>query len=78
MKILSRLLAESVIQIRAGSAHGLKGKLVAGLLADIAAVAKEAGLAAGEIWIEASGKIRFSREIPEALHQRFRNVIALY
>ncbi|MBK1884032.1 hypothetical protein JIN85_16555 [Luteolibacter pohnpeiensis] len=45
------------------------------LLREISTLADDAGIVTGEIWIEHSGRVRFSREIPEALHQRFRNVI---
>jgi type III secretion system FlhB-like substrate exporter len=47
-------------------------------MAEISSIASEVNLKEGEIWIDPLGKVSFSREIPETIHQRIRNVISLY
>lgn len=76
MKFISRLFAESAIRIRGGTAHQAKGRLMSGLLRDLSSLSAEAGIAEGEIWIDPTGKVTFSNEIPEEIHQRIRNVIS--
>ncbi|MBB5351438.1 hypothetical protein HNR46_001674 [Haloferula luteola] len=77
MKFLSRLFSETAIEIRSGQAILRKGKHHAGMLSDITSMAREHDLSRGEIWIESTGKIHFSHEIPKDLHQRFRNTLVL-
>jgi hypothetical protein len=77
MKFISRLFAQSAIQIRGGIADCVKGKITKRLLDDISCVVKESNIEQGEIWIDQSGKVGFSGDIPEMFHQRLRNVISL-
>ena len=75
MRTLSRLFAENAIEIRGGSARCVKGKVVGRLLNEISSLASANDIKEGEIWIDPAGKVSFSREIPETIHQRIRNVI---
>ena len=76
MNLISRLFASSAIQIRDGKARCVKGNLMSRLLNDISSLAAESGIQQGEIWLDPLGKVSFSREIPEEIHQRIRNVIS--
>ncbi len=76
MKFISRFFATSVIQIKNGSAHCTKGKLMNRLLRDITILANESNLSEGEIWMDQSWRVSFSSEIPEEIRQRMRNVIS--
>lgn len=76
MKFVSRLLAAKAIQIRGGSAQCVKGKMVSCMLREISSLASDVNLQEGEIWIDQLGNLSFSREIPEAIRQRIKNVIA--
>ena len=76
MKLFSRLFAEYAIQIRGGSARCVKGKMTNRVMSDISCLASEIHLEEGEIWINPVGKVSFSSEIPEAIHQRIRNVLS--
>jgi hypothetical protein len=76
MKLVSRLFAAYAIQIRGGSARCVKGTMVSRMMSDISSLASEVNLKEGEIWINQLGKVSFSREVPEAIHQRIRNVIS--
>jgi len=76
MKFISRLFSKSAIQIRGGTAHWAKGQLMNRLLKDISFLTAEAEIAEGEIWIDQTGKVTFSKEIPTEIHQRIRNVIS--
>ncbi len=78
MKFVSRLFASTAIRIRGGTAYCLKGKRGNRIMAEISSIASEVNLKEGEIWIDPLGKVSFSREIPETIHQRIRNVISLY
>lgn len=75
MKFLSRLSAITAIRFKEGRAVALKGKPMRSLLNDLSQLAEDSSLQKGEIWINALGKISFSKEIPPAVHQRIRNVI---
>ena len=76
MKLISRILSQKAIGIRDGFATCLKGKVMGRTLSDVGSLTSQAGIVKGEIWVAANGRIRFSAEIPEQLHQRLRNVIA--
>lgn len=76
MKFVSRFFSEYAIQIRSGSVRCVKGKMLNRVMSDISSLASEVDLREGEIWINQLGKVSFSGDIPEALHQRIRNVIA--
>jgi len=75
MKFLSRLFAETAIRIHQGRITCLKGKIMSRIMHDLTSLAAEHGVTHGEIWIDAMGKIKTSREIPESLHQRIRNIL---
>ena len=49
--------------------------MVGRLLNEISSLASANDIKEGEIWIDPAGKVSFSREIPETIHQRIRNVI---
>lgn len=76
MKLISRLFATSAIRIRHGTASCVKGGIMSRQLADISSVAGDFQIERGEIWINPIGRVDFSKEIPEAAHQRIRNVLA--
>ncbi len=76
MNFISRFFSESAIQIREGTAFCAKGKMMNRLLNDISYLAADFNIAQGEIWINQAGKVSFSRDLPESIHQRIRNVIS--
>ena len=66
------------IRIRAGVTEVSKGPLPAGLLPDLADVVREFGIVEGYVdAVAQAGRVvvRFSRGVPAASHQRFRNVV---
>lgn len=75
MNFLAGLLSQHVIKIRDGDALCTKGKISSALLAEISSLASSHSVVKGDIWIDGVGRVSFSRHIPEALHQRLRNVI---
>jgi len=75
MKFLSRLLSSQAICIKKGKAISLKGKHTNRHLSEIASLCEEHGVQKAEIWINGNGKITFSPEIPQKIHQRLRNII---
>ncbi len=76
MKWFKRFAAEGCITFSNNSAKCLKGKILQWQLHCIADEFREQEISHAEIWMSASGKITFSREIPAILHQRLRNIIA--
>ena len=78
MKFVSRYFSKAAVRVRCGTAECVKGRLVSRLLAELSSLAAESGLEEGEIWIGHAGKVDFSDEIPEEMHQRIRNVICLH
>ena len=50
--------------------------MVSRMMSDILSLASEVNLKEGEIWINQLGKVSFSSEVPEVIHQRIRNVIS--
>jgi hypothetical protein len=70
-----------VIEIRDGSTSVTGGEPPGGLVADFASTARDAGLANGKIYVVGSRNgptLDFSADIPEELHQRFRNVLGIH
>ncbi len=64
-----------------GEVRVAKGPVTAAWLADCTAIAREFGIAAGRVEGMRMGRgveLRFSREVPAASHQRFRNVFAMH
>jgi hypothetical protein len=76
MKFVSRLFSEYAIQIRGGSARCVKGKMLGRVMSDISSLASENNIQEGEIWINQAGRVSFSSEIPNTIHQRIRNVVS--
>jgi hypothetical protein len=76
MKIISRFFSESAVQIRGGTAHCAKGKIMSRLLKDVSSLAVDFNVGQGEIWIDRVGKVSFSSDLPETMHQKIRNVIS--
>ena len=76
MKWLSRILCTQAIEVRAGAAYCRKGKMRHHVLNDVSELMSHHEVRNGEIWIDALGRISFSREIPEHLHQRLRNMLS--
>ena len=70
-----------VIELRDGSAVTRSGEPPAGLVAEFSSTAHDAGLTKGMIYaVRASHGLTldFSADVPESLHQRFRNVFGVY
>ncbi|MCP5537319.1 MAG: DUF3634 family protein [Akkermansiaceae bacterium] len=77
MKMISRLFSNQAISVRDGQARALKGKVTNKLLNDVASLCRQHEIVECEIWIDNSGMLSFSHEIPEELYQRFRNTISI-
>ena len=75
MKFLSRLLAATTIAYTGRKCVALRGKIEHYRLAALADCLAEAGVRRGEIWIAGNGRITFSGEIGQVLHQRLRNIL---
>lgn len=70
-----------VIEVRDGSAIVRSGEPPAGLVAEFSSTAQDLGLVRGTIYaVRASHglSLDFSSDIPDTLHQRFRNVFGVY
>ena len=73
--------AEFAIVFAPGTARVDRGSPPAGWVADCADLAREFALARGRIdAVRVAGRLqlRFSPDVPRALHQRFRNVFGTY
>lgn len=75
MKWLKRISAVQTITWKKGQAFDRSGKLLQWKLDAIADALRHENIGAAEIWISSTGSISFSKEIPEHLHLRLRNVI---
>ncbi len=75
MKWFSRLLSTTAISFSNGRCDVLRGKAGRFVLSDLADELAAAGVSCGEMWIGGDGRVRFSPEIPPALHQRLRNIL---
>lgn len=70
-----------VIELRSGSASVKSGEPPAGLVAEFSTTAKDVGVERGTIYVVRASHgltLDFSPEIPDSLHQRFRNVFGVY
>lgn len=70
-----------VIELRNGSASVRSGEPPAGLVAEFSSTASDAGLRQGTIYVVRASHgptLDFSSDIPDTLHQRFRNVFGVY
>ena len=75
MKWFSRLLSVTAISINGSHITCKKGKITPGLKKDLHDLFSDMNISKAEIWLDGSGKISFSREIPPRYHQRFRNLL---
>jgi hypothetical protein len=76
MHFLSRLFSTTAISFEKGRCVALKGKLPGSILRDLAGCLEEAEIARAEIWLAGNGRVSFSRDIPDNLCQRLRNILA--
>ena len=67
--------ATTVIRIRAGKISLKRGQLRGQIRDDLEEVLGDAGVTSGFIAITDAARVHFSRNIPEALRQRLRNVL---
>ncbi|MFK7910548.1 MAG: DUF3634 family protein [Akkermansiaceae bacterium] len=73
MRFLHRWLAVLAISLNESRALCVKGKVTHKTLSEINNIANTANITKGEIWLNGNGKVRFSGEIPQSLHQKLRN-----
>lgn len=76
MKFFSRLLSAQAFAFAQGKTTSRKGKHSSKLLSELSTLSEKHGISSGEIWVSGDNCITFSKEIPENLHQRFRNIIS--
>jgi hypothetical protein len=69
------LTADTVIEFSSGTARVTKGGMSSRALGAVAQVLVENGIQSGKIEIRKNGKFAFSRQIPETIHQRLRNIV---
>jgi hypothetical protein len=70
-----------VIELRDGPAVVRSGEPPAGLVAEFSSTARDLELVRGTIYVVRVSQgltLDFSSEIPDSLHQRFRNVFGVY
>jgi hypothetical protein len=70
-----------VIDLRDGRASARSGEPPAGLIAEFSSTAHDLGLARGTVYVVRASHgltLDFSSDIPESVHQRFRNVFGVY
>lgn len=67
--------ATTVIRIRAGKVVVKRGQLRGLVRDDVEEVVVGAGLTSGFIALTSEGRVHFSRNIPESIRQRLRNVL---
>jgi hypothetical protein len=76
MRCIDRLFATILIDLKDDSATLGKGTISSLALREISEIlAQQPGLH-GYLWIETSGRWKFSGSIPEPIQQRIRNVLA--
>ena len=78
MKLVSRLLSNRAIRISGGRAEVIKGKIDGRLVREITSLCAEIGLEKCEMWIDGTGRMIFSRDVPSQHHQKFRNVLSIH
>ena len=79
LRFLRRFFGSSafIVELREGKARCVKGKLLDRMLSEFSEVARQHGLAVGTVLGKrgsAGIRLRFSKEIPSASHQQFRNI----
>lgn len=75
MKLFKRITAAQTISWRNDRAQDNCKKLMQWKLDAIADALRQEGIDFAEIWISSEGAMQFSKEIPDYLHQRLRNMI---
>jgi hypothetical protein len=75
MKWFKRITAAQTISWRNDRAQDNCKKLMKWKLDAIADALRQEGIDFAEIWISSEGAMQFSKEIPDYLHQRLRNMI---
>ena len=75
MKWFKRITAAQTISWRNDRAQDNCKKLMQWKLDAIADALRQEGIDFAEIWISSEGAMQFSKEIPDYLHQRLRNLI---
>lgn len=75
MKWFKRITAAQTISWRNDRARDNRNKLMQWKLDAIADALRQEGIEVAEIWISSMGAMQFSKEIPDYLHQRLRNMI---
>jgi hypothetical protein len=75
MKWFKRITAAQTISWRNDRAQDNCKKLMQWKLDAIADALRQEGIDVAEIWICSTGSMQFSKEIPDYLHQRLRNMI---
>ena len=78
MKLISRLLSHIAIRISGGRAEVIKGKVAGELVREISSLCAQIGLLQCELWIDAAGRMSFSRDVPSQHHQKFRNILSVH
>jgi hypothetical protein len=67
--------ARTVLHVRAGDIRVAGSRLKPHAKADVAEILSEAGVSRGFIAVTRENRVKFSRHIPAAIHQRLRNVL---
>ena len=75
MKYFSRLFSVTAISITDSHISCIKGKISPALTNELRSFFSGLDHADAEIWIDGSGKVSFSGEIPTRYHQRLRNLL---
>jgi hypothetical protein len=76
MRWVDRLFATILIDLKDDSATLGKGTISSRTLREIGEIIVQQPGLRGYLWIEKSGRWKFSGSIPEAIQQRIRNVLA--
>lgn len=70
-----KLTSPLVLVIREDGVSAAKGRIPAATLRQLHEVLDEAGIRSGTIHASGAGRYSFSRHVPEAVHQRLRNIL---
>src|SRR5436853_3540728 len=75
LRLVPPPLAATLIRIRDGSIGLSRGQLLPHAKAQVEDILREASVSGGFIAVTRYKRVLFSRQIPETIHQRLRNVI---
>ena len=70
-----KLTSPLVLVIREDGVSAAKGRIPSVTLRQLHEVLSDAGIRTGTIHSNGSGRYCFSRHVPEAIHQRLRNIL---